>query len=725
MYDDKPWAMKKLIVPIFFLIILNSCSHLEGGRNPSSTGKNCITLLGEIYDETSPSHLALNQLTKMEAQLATPSETAESTLRFEEYLSDLRGKVLVLDDKNLDDSWISLMSSFQQYKYSDSSFENFKSTWSNYKKSFFQKWRKAEKKQLLKKSEEVTNIEIEAKNAVKELKSEEMESLELVDRRSEIIHGVWAKLRNSDSRLNSDSNYDIDKAEMTDFTYWLFSKADLDQFSGEHVYDGINAWLKEYRELAKHMSKNTRNNIITEGKKNLLTLYNQVIIKHIDDLANIDELKKRSFIQMELFSLLEPKFDQEAFSKYLLDNNFFSEDTLRRYRGIRDAEGIDVNLGMMLRDQYQKFAPFQDLDPVVDKSFAEVTIERTRGLWDKFSKGQKACADLDCYNKQARNGWLEIFSSRTYKNAFSCLRSNPVVLKSMVMDLGLIWGGLTWYYNKNPDSFQHFPIEIMVNGAAFAPIMAEANCRASFKGDLAFGTQIPEKEVIPNLLTRTNRVFKKLRGVALRGFLSSVGLLSVTAGFDHIFLALGHKIATPLSINDMAALLPISFLYHGVWLGVKDLAVMNPIRHKVIPRLARAIAKKMGISKAYWPLQTGLDFGAYHSFAVLGKWDYMVFYSAVLLPFIQQHFSVGNDLQHKQVLIKDNVVEHTFKGKSEAGVKTKVVITEDKSGTPNAGVINQGDKKGTIQVKSVDIEVSDKTIDSWADKILSGLPSGH
>jgi len=732
--------MKKIIVPILFLIIFNSCSHLKKWRAPSSTGgENCFSVLGKIYDETSPSYIAITRLNEIENQLGDSTKGPEKVLEFEEYLSDLYSKILLFEDSKLEQSWVSLMSSFQQYKYSDSSFDSFKSTWNNYKKSFFQKWRDAEKKQLLKKikkSEDVSKIELEAQSIVNELKSEEMDALELVDRRSAIIHGVWAKLRSQSTHINSDSNRYY-KDEMREFSYWLFSKADLDKFKGEDVYDSINIWLKEYRDLAKHMSKNTRNNMITEGKKNLLTLYNQVTIKHIDDITSIDELKKQSLIELDLFSLLETKFDQEGFRKYLLENNFFSEGSLKRYRGIRDAEGIDVNLGMMLRDQYQKFAPFQDHPPVMNKNFTEMTVERARGLWDKLSKGQKSCADLDCYNEEAKNGWLKIFKSHTYRNALSCLKSNPVVLKSMVMDLGLIWGGLTWYYNQNPDSFQHFPIEIMVNGAAFAPIMAEANCRASFKGDLAFGTQIPEKEVITNLLTRTNRGFKKLRGVMFKGFLSSVGLLSVSSGFDHIFLALGHQVATPLSINDIAVLLPISFLYHGVWLGVKNLAVMNPIRHKIIPRLAQAIAKKMGISKAYWPLQTGLDFGAYHSFAVLGKWDYMIFYTGVLFPFIQQHLPVGNDLEHKQVLIKDNVVEHTFRGKSESGVETKVVITENKKGSPSFGESGASqknerggnhsseNKKGTVQVKSVDIEVSDKMIDRWADKIISGLPSGN
>tara|TARA_Y100000780_G_scaffold159130_1_gene144258 strand:+ start:148564 stop:150750 length:2187 start_codon:yes stop_codon:yes gene_type:complete len=726
--------MKKLIIPFIALSLSSSCSHLskdpsqvpkDYSRSLASQDGSCFSVFGEVYDETSFSHKALNRLTKLEEELiANPS--SEKQLEVEEYLTDLRGKVLSYESPTLQDSWMSMMSTFQQYKYSGSSFDSFRSNWNQYKKDFFNHWRNTEKEDLIKASEQVSKIEEEAEAVVKELKTEEIEAIEMVNKRSSIIQGLWAKAQNADDEISQD--------ELKEFTYWVFAKADFESLDGDHIYDNINLWLKEYREVAKHMSKSTRKQMVTDGKKNLLTLHNQVTKKFVDDLVDADELKKQSLIYIQLFSLLEPRFNKDGFTKYLFDEEFFSEESLQYYRGIRKAEGIDVDLGMILRDQYQKFAPYQDRPPVVNKSFAEVTIERTRDLWDKLSKGQKSCADLDCYNKQARNGWLEIFKLRSYKKAFSCLGNNPVVLKSMVMDLGIMWGGLTWFYYQNPESFQRFPIEIMINGAAFAPVMAEANCRASFKGDLAFGTQIPEKEVITNALTKTNRVFGKLKGVALKGFFSSVGLLSLTTGFDHLFMALGHKVVTPLSINDMAALLPISFLYHGVWLGVKNMAVINPIRHKVIPRLANALAKKTGLSKAYWPLQTGLDFGAYHAFATLGKWDYLVFYSAVLLPFIKDHFAVGNDLEHKEELIREDVVEHTYTGTSDTGVKTEVVIIEDKNGIAEAGVVDGtneapiGDEmpvstpRGTVEVKSVEVEVPDNVIDSWADSILSGLP---
>ncbi len=700
--------MKKLILSALILSFLSSCSHL-GSRSPSSYDGNCFNLFGEVFDETSQSHLALGKLNEMEVSVDDP----EKVLEFEEYLSELREKILAFGNDELQGSWVSLMSSFQQYKYSGSSFETFKSSWETYKSNFFIAWREAEKSELLKSTQQVSKIEEEAKAVVKSLQEDEIETMELISKRTAVIQGVWAKAQAADGELQ--------KEELADFTYWLFSKANLDQADSTHIYDNINTWLVEYKEAAKHMSKSTRNNMIIEGKKNILTLHNQVTKKFIDDFNDVKSLKKHSLIYIELFSLLEPRFDQEGFTKYLLESDFFSDQSLGYYKGIKNAEGIDINLGMMLRDQYQKFAPYQDRPPAVNKTFVEVTVERTRDLWDKLKRNQKSCADLDCYNKEATNGWLDIFRLRTYKKAFSCMSNNPVVLKSMVMDMGIVWGGLTWYYYQNPESFQRFPMEVMINSAVFAPVMAEANCRTSFKGNLSFGTEIPEKEVITSLLTKTNRVFRNLRGVAFKGFLSSVGLLSLTNGLDHLFLALGYKVATPLSINDISALLPISFLYHGVWLGVKNMAIINPIRHKVIPRLAEALAKKAKLNKAYWPLQTGLDFGAYHAFATLGKYDYLIFYSAVLLPFIKEYFSVGTDLEHKEELIRENVVEHTFVGVDDSGVETKVVVEEDKKGIPDQEGSVQS-SEGTIQVRSVEVEVPDDVIDSWADKILSGLP---
>ena len=700
--------MKKLFLPFIILFLFSSCSHLGSWRSPSSFEGNCFDLFGEVFDETSPSHLALIKLNEMEVDIENP----EKVLEFEEYLVELREKTLVYGSQDLQVSWGTLMSSFQQYKYAGGSFKNFKSGWESYKSNFFIAWRNAEKAELLESTAKPSKVTQTAQKFVAELEEDDIATQDLIAKRTSVLQAIWAKSQHLDN--------DKEKEELKNFTYWIFSKSDLDFDNSSNFYDDMGSWLDNYREYVKHSFKSTRENMVKEGKMNILTLHNQVTKKFIDDMNDVDSLRKHSMVYIELFSLLEPKFNKDGFTKYLLDGDFFSDQSLGHYKAIKNAEGIDVDLGMMLRDQYQKFAPYQDRPPVVNKSFTEVTIERTRDLWDKLKRNQKTCADLDCYNKEATNGWMEIFKLRNYKKNFSCLANNPVVLKPMVMDLGIVWGGLTWYYFSNPESFQRFPFEVMINGAAFAPVMAEANCRATFKGNLSFGTQIPEKEVLPNLLTKINRVFRNLRGVAFKGFLSSVGLLSLTTGLDHLFLGMGYKIATPLSLNDISALLPISFLYHGVWLGVKNMAVMNPIRHKLIPRLAEKIAKKTGLNKAYWPLQTGLDFGAYHAFATLGKYDYLIFYSAILYPFIKDQFSVGTNLEHTEELIRENVVEHTFMGTDESGVETKVVLEEDRNGVSD--IEGESSEKGTIQVKEVEVNVPDDTLDSWADQILSGLP---
>ena len=93
-----------------------------------------------------------------------------------------------------------------------------------------------------------------------------------------------------------------------------------------------------------------------------------------------------------------------------------------------------------------------------------------------------------------------------------------------------------------------------------------------------------------------------------------------------------------------------------------------------------------------------------------GRWDYMIFYTSILMPFVQQNFTAGTDLEHTEALKEDGSVTHTFIGQSEeSGVTTEVVITEDKS-------------EGTVKLESVDMDVPEDTLDSWADQVLSGVP---
>jgi len=624
----------------------------------------------------------------------------EKMIEFENYLNEIRSQILPYDNNELENEWIGLISVFQEMKQKGSNFEDSLVKWGKQKERFFSKWNALEKAGK-------NDIEMNAPKADKLL----------VDGGNGLSY-LLLRYEDPDAVGSDARNYQ-------NFSYWLYSKTELEHPSGDELNRAYLQSLKnEYDQLAKKFSKNRLKSIEEVGKKNILTHHNILTEKKLDNIFSVEELRQNSRAYIQLFSLIEPNFNKKGFLKFLEKNDFFSDASMSHYQTLKKAEGIDIDLGMMLREQYQKYTPFQNRKPIFDKEIIDKLQADNLDLWQKLRIKQRECFDLDCYNKRASWGLFEIFRGRYYKQAFSCLGNNPLVLKSLVMDIGIVWGGLAYLYSRDTEEYQRFPYEMMISGAVFAPVMAEANCRASFKGNLSFGTQLPEKEVFANVITKTKRLSGHFSSIATRGFLASMGMLSMTAGIDHILLGLGHSIATPIAMNDILTLIPAAFLYHGAWYGVKSLGIMNPIRHKIVPKLAEVLSRKLRVKKAYWPLQTGLDFGVYHAFSTLGRWDYLIFYSAVLYPFTKEFFTVGNDLEHKEELIKEDIIEHTYTGTSDAGVETEVVLIEDRTSPAEADAIPMegASSKGSIQLKSVDIDVPDKVIDDWATKILEGLP---
>ena len=236
--------------------------------------------------------------------------------------------------------------------------------------------------------------------------------------------------------------------------------------------------------------------------------------------------------------------------------------------------------------------------------------------------------------------------------------------------------------------------------------MAEGNCRATFKGSLPFGTVLPKDEVFASIAKKSGRTFKAWRGVAMRGFMASAGMLGMTMGFDHLFLAMGHSIAKPLALNDLIVLMPLTFLYHGAWYGLKNLAIINPMRHKILPKLASILTRKKGRNLNFWMVQTGLDAAMFYALISYNEWEYVEFYHEKLLPFITGAFTAGVTLDHKREISKDGRTLDSFEGVTEDGVATHTVIEED---------------EGQISLESVDANVPDNELERWADEILKGL----
>jgi len=464
--------------------------------------------------------------------------------------------------------------------------------------------------------------------------------------------------------------------------------------------------FSRFQESWAKLNKKQKKEMELFGREQMLDIYNELSGFRLTKQTSEKELRRGTLTLLKLFSDLEPEFRNRDFLEWMFKKGELSPAKLREAIDIAESNGFDLKLGDFLRQSYKKYASFQDIPLYKNKEEVGGLKEKVSFFWQAFKKEAPSCDTLDCVNAKSRSMWSDLFSAKYYKDSFSCLAHNPLVLKTMIMDLGLIWGGLYWFYKDDEEGFQRFPYEMIVNGAIFAPIMAEANCRASFKGALPFGGKIPKDEVFAGGLKRFGRAVKNWKGVAFKGFLSSVGLLSFSMGFDHLFLAMGESIAKPLVLNDVILLLPITFLYHGAWMSFKHLAIINPMRHKILPRLAEKLTKKLGGKFPFLATQTLLDLAMFKAIMYGSQWDYLLIYQNNLLPYVMGSFTAGATLEHKREISPTGETLDTYEGVSESGISSHMVIKEE---------------EGKIQLQSVDADVPEDTLESWADEVLKGI----
>jgi len=680
-------ALKIILLSGVFLF-LSSCATsnkraLSSVREPASISSSCFSIIKNIFSKTRPEEELGSRFKIVQALIEKGEGREELSL----FIDDLQERVMKIDNEELTNKWMKLERLKSRF-IETGEFQSVASRWSDARDEFIVLFGEVRRG----KSERVIEQRVEELSEFANLGEKSLNDLKEVEKRDLFFKFLGAKEYSTDLGLGSSE-------ELRYFSFWMLKEGDWAK--KETVQKFYQDELFRFRKAFSKLGKGHKRELENEGQKAILSEYNRIAGKSITP----ESFTEDTLELLVLYKGLDRNFDFDGFYKWLIENDELGESRVKSLSQLRRKEGLEeINVGLALRDSYQRYAPFQEIPIIEDKSIVDKTMEKAKFFWQKFKREAPECTTLECFNKKGRSGWGKLFSSRYYQEKFSCMAHNPVALKSMVMDLGLIWGAIYWSYRGKEEEFQRFPWEIIVNGAVFAPILAEANCRASFKGHLPFGSMIPESALSAKPV---GRFFKNWRGVAFKGFLSSVGLLTMTMGFDHIFLAMGESIAKPLGLNDMLVLLPVTYLYYGAWMGMKHMAFINPMRHKVLPRLSKAIAKKVGIKKAYWPLQTGLDFGLFQALVLYGQWEYLTVYHAELLPFVTGTFTAGVALEHKQEISKEGVTTHTYTTENENGIRTETEIIEE---------------NGKVKVESVDVDASDTSLDAWADQILKGLP---
>ncbi len=699
----------KMLVQKSFLIIATltfiGCGHnrvsnrvevtplIDGTRTPAQTqGKGCFEILGGLFKSTKVSR----QLKEEMKGVANKFGNDDGLESLRVLVDRLQEEVSRLNDEALESSWLRIRAIHTRYseKVADnhSNFSELKAEFLLETKDFIDTFSKVRQPKVANQHQERLEM-----------------YRSMIDRPERLLNSIDEERRGVEFRryiAYKDFVDDLsvsDKEELQRFSWWAQKNIEFSDFQDQKFESLFKRKREEFRKAYKKMSKSEKQNLEFSGKESSLRKYNELADKTLSLDSNIDTLREDVLLLVKTFNDLEPQFRSNDFLEWLFKKERIGRSKLREAYNLASKEGFDLRLGDFIKQSYKEYAPFQDLAPPVVKEEAEGVVEKVKSWLPTFREKAPECDSLDCVMQRTTKTWKRFFSLKYYKDSLSCLAHNPVVMKSMVMDMGIVWATLYWHYRNNKEDYQRFPFELMVNGAVFAPILAEANCRASFKGALPFGDPLPKNEVFSSAGKRFSRAFKNFNGIAFKGFVASVGLMSMTYGFDHLMLALGHEIAKPIALNNMLILLPITYLYHGAWMGIKHMAVINPIRHKIIPKMAKMIERKTGLKGSYWPIQTGLDFGIFQALILYNSWDYIFLYQDRLLPMVSGAFSAGVTLDHQREISKEGKPLDTFEGVSEAGVATETVLSEE---------------DGKVKLESVDVEVKDEELESWVDQML-------
>ncbi|MCF8058993.1 MAG: hypothetical protein K9K67_06840 [Bacteriovoracaceae bacterium] len=688
-------SLMKLGLLVF---LLANCSQktVRLFRLPAAADtEGCLSLMRNLLKDTRPERQLAKRITSVRKSLMKNGEIEE----LQTLVDDLTADAANYDDESIKESAISFHSIYTNYSEAiargEKDFTPFNEEFQKAADNFLRVRRQLRPVVSAYKNQE----HYEMLRFIENIPQTKINSIPAQNRLNEFLQYMTYK------KFVYDVS-DVDKQEMKSFVYWVVNNPRILESSTSSFEEMYRLEFSSFQDAYKKLSKAKKNDLERVAKEALLDKYNDLAVKEIKASTDLLEVKKDTLLLLKLFSDFNEEFEEERFLSWLFKNEHLNESKFQALKELTLKEDFELRLGDALRQSYREFASFQDAPPFSDKNLVVRAKDKVKGLWNKLKNEAPSCDSLDCVSQKSLSGWSQLFKSKFYKDSFSCLAHNPLVLKTMTMDMALVWGALFWHYKSRSEEFQRFPYEVVVGGAVFAPIMAEANCRASFKSSLPFGVTLPKEQVVAGIGKKVARGLKAWRGVALRGFVASVGTLGLTMGFDHLFLAMGHTIAKPLALNDLIILMPLTFLYHGVWTGVKNVAFINPIRYKILPKLAEYVTKRKGKKMGYWALQTGLDFGAFYALMNYNQWEYLVIYQEKILPALLATFTAGVTLDHKRELSVDGEPIDRFEGVSESGISSHMSVSENDEG---------------IKLEDGDVDVPKSEIESWAEQILKGI----
>ena len=508
------------------------------------------------------------------------------------------------------------------------------------------------------------------------------------------------------TKFSTDSSKEIDAV---DFNKWFQSHLDdLDGIisSNSKFEDGMEEMLPMYKQWQKENGFSFKN--ISKIKKskeikisNKLAVeaavgdYNQIVNKKIVSYSSYDEFLEDATSSITNFHLVEENFQGDDFLRWLSKNDLLSRDF---YRNVKTKVKDDQTMGDFLSGNYTTFLPFSKKPLGPKKSIREKVQDAIVGMFNKKRSVLEACGDdADCIARESRGFFEKLFGMERFKKSFSCLRQFPQARNAMYVDFVTTWAMLGYMYKSNEDEFQRFPWEIATNGLIFTPIMAEVNCKASFQTRNAFGGAIDlakQPSKIKGFLTN----WRRIAGVSL---VSGVSLVGLGVAYNELYASMGVPVENTESLQEQMKMLPFMFMWSGVLGGLRNIAITNPLRYKVIPKLAQMIQTKTGVFATGVAGLTAMNFTFSGAGEYYNSWSFNEIWRYHVLP------------KYLEIAGYDHPNDEELNGKTSVTAfdETRdIYVTEYESGVTTSVTVEKSydeDGKEYIKVEDIDLEIPD------------------
>ena len=433
--------------------------------------------------------------------------------------------------------------------------------------------------------------------------------------------------------------------------------------------------------------------------------YNNIIHKKVSSYVSYEKFLDDVSSSISNFHMIEENFQGDDFYRWLSENDILSREFFDKLKSrVKDED----TLGDFLSGNYSTFLPFSKKPDLPKKSVREKIQSFAYRLLDKKKSAIELCGDdADCVSRETRGFFERLIGMEKFKKSFSCLRQFPVARNAMYVDFVVTWAMLGHMYKSNEDEFSRFPWEVVTNGLIFTPIMSEINCQSSFQTRNAFGGAIN----LAKQPSRTKTFLRNWRRMAGVSLVSGVSLVGLGVGYNELYASMGSPVENTENLREQMKLLPFMFMWSGVLGSLGNMAIVNPVKYKIIPKIATMIQTKTGIAAAgvagitamNVKFESGREF--YNSFAFNEIWRYH--FLPVFLEIAGYDRPNDDELNGKQSVHAFDENSDIYITEYENGVSTKVTV--EKSYDENG--------KEYIKVEDIDLEIPNYILEESVEDI--------